>query len=115
MNFRHKIRPYYSHRAEALLQSWICGDITNLHSELDNAVDSRWTPKDGMDRYSVELLKVVARGMRSCPNLYVSRTVNPEVGIYMDILQQLSTSGVYASESSPRHATSGLRLVKRSS
>lgn len=91
MLFHQSVRPYYACRAEALLQSWICGDIAKLQVELDYTVQS-WLPAENqIDRFLLELLKVVARGMRCCPDLYAQRAVNPAVGVYLDLLRQLST------------------------
>lgn len=111
MRFHYDVRPIYANRAGTLLQSWICGDTTRLQAELYSTIDSRWSPVDDMDRYRLELLKVVARGMLSCSNLYAQRAISPDVGIYLDILQLLSTGGYCAGKAT--NGSSGPRLVKR--
>ncbi len=89
MPFAQHVRPYYARQAETLLNTWICGDAATLRTELDRAVNCHW-PGAGIDRYLVELLRLVATGMRTCPDLYVPTAANPAVGIYLDILQRLS-------------------------
>ena len=114
MRLDRDTRPYYACRAEALLQSWICGDTARLQSELDCTVNSRWPRENNIDRYRVELLMVVARGMRNCPDLYAQRSMNPVVGVYLDVLQNLSTNGSTAG-SSALMAASGPFLVRSGS
>ena len=107
MQFRHDVRPYYARLAETMLRSWIGGDIVKLRRELDSTANSWWWPKNQIDRYRLELLRVVARGMRNCPDLYEQRATNPMIGTYLDILEALSTTSSQRGDSADR-----LTLVK---
>ena len=108
------VRPYYACRAEAMLHSWICGDAARLQSEVDCTVNSWWPSEDNNDRYWLDLVKVIAHGMRNCSDLYAPRTMNPVVGVYLDLLQYLSAGRAHASDSS-RLPTLGPRLVRSGS
>lgn len=112
MLIHRDIRPYYACRAEALLESWICGDLARLQSELDRTVNTWWPEKDHRDRYLLELLKVVGHGMRTCPDLYVDRSQNPAIGVYLDLLQYLSAADSSDANDPGGPMSGGLRLVR---
>ena len=109
MRFHQNDRPYYACRADALLRSWICGDSARLQLELDCTLNTWWPADNNMDRYLLELLKVIAHGMRNCPDLYAPRSINPVVGVYLDLLQHLSTSDTRADD--PAHRTAARPIL----
>ena len=90
MRFTQHVRPYYARQAETLLNTWISGDAATLRAEVNRAANCDWPAVDGIDHYLVELLKLVAQGMKNCPDLYSARKANPVVGIYLEALQRLS-------------------------
>lgn len=98
MRFCDDIRPFYAKRAEVLLESWICGDKKRLQSELNCIANFSPQPYDNVDHYFAELLKLVVRGMQHCPDLYAQRMENPVVGIYVDVLHNLSNRVTSASQ-----------------
>jgi hypothetical protein len=77
-------------QAGALLQAWVCGDVYSMDVTLDHIANSRIRPFNRSERTRLDLLKVVARGLRSCPNRYASRSTNPALGLYVELLSFLS-------------------------
>jgi hypothetical protein len=82
--------PSPGNQAEFLLQAWICGDPAGLERVFDHIGNSRVLPFDRTENMRLELLRVVARGLRACPDLYAQRSTNPVLGLYVDLLSFLS-------------------------
>lgn len=79
-------------QAEVLLEAWICGDTAGLEAAFDHIGHSRVRPIDRVENTRLELLKVVARGLKACPDRYAPRSISPILGLYLDLLIFLSNA-----------------------
>ena len=76
--------------AGTILDAWLCGDRLRLTAELDRTL--RLSPSESRDVESdqMEILKTIAGRMRCGTNLFVPRSSNPRIGLWVDLLQHIS-------------------------
>jgi len=75
--------------AEALLRAWVCGDISRLETELRRS-ESVLEDEDGEEGERFQLLKAVAVRMRTCPDVFVTRAVDPRLHMCLRLLAHLA-------------------------
>ena len=76
--------------AETLLHVWIGGDPVRLERELDRAESASVDSRDSEEGERLQLLKAVACRMRSCPDLFASRSADLGLDVCVDMLVHLA-------------------------
>jgi hypothetical protein len=83
-------------QAQSLLRAWVCGDLPRLRAELDRSTFLPCAPDSHSESEQLELLKSVASQMRNCRDLYAERSMDPQLGLCVDLLVHLASCLVYS-------------------
>jgi hypothetical protein len=83
------------HIAEALLHSWIRGDLTKLERELHRTAHSPLEATDDEEKERLQLLKSIAVRMKTRTNLFAARATDPVLDLCVDLLAHLSIQRDY--------------------
>lgn len=76
--------------AKSLLEVWLSGDRYRLRLELERASLTREIPAASDESDRLDLLKCLAARMKESSDLFTPRSKNPQVGIWLDLLDHLS-------------------------
>jgi hypothetical protein len=96
MSFMHAPLPSVATRqAEELLRAWVCGDLPKLWEELERSEHIGAAADADPDIEHLELLKSVASRMRCRPDLFAERSMDPQLGLCVDLLMHLASCFVY--------------------
>ena len=82
-------------QAQSLLRAWVCGDLPRLRAELDRSTFIPAISDAHPECEQLELLKSVAGQMRNCRDLYAERSMDPQLGLCVDLLVHLASCFVY--------------------
>ena len=82
-------------QAQELLRAWVCGDLLRLQAELDRSTFLCRAAEGHPDGEQLELLKSVALQMQCCPDLYAERTMDPQLGLCVDLLMHMASCFAY--------------------
>ena len=82
-------------QAQSLLRAWVCGDLPRLRAELDRSTFIPATSDAHPESEQLELMKSVASQMRNCRDLYAERSMDPQLGLCVDLLVHLASCFVY--------------------
>ncbi len=74
----------------AMLDAWLCGDRLQLSKKLRDVRSFRWQFADSIERERLEVLKAIACGMTLSSDLFATRSIDPRLGSWINLLDHLA-------------------------
>jgi hypothetical protein len=72
-----------------LLRAWVSGEPAKVKAELEHAISLPFGPCDTVEEERRQMLQAVAGRMRTCPDLFASRNLDPVLEVCVRLLSHL--------------------------